>query len=225
MSNFSVYFLGRCRARWLLVTWVVTFMVAILTWNEGIEVPGSPNGALFTARLTVPLIGLLLHLWLIAPALASWEVVGVRRVRTMTALWVAGGVLLASAVLMSTIWFVTKAPASVVPGHFIGVDDLLSIQWPLAQNILVLAGLASLFVCMLGRPLGTAATIFTYLTFVIGGANTELYHLFPYFSHAFGIPVTHHPIAATLLPIVAVWLWVRTGGSSMLARKLDPRGA
>jgi hypothetical protein len=223
VSIVSVYFLGRCHPRWLLLTWVVTFLVAVLTWNEGIEVPGSPNGALVSARLTVPLIGLVIHLWLIAPAMATWEAVGVQRVRTMTAMWVAGGVLLASAVVLTTIWFVTKAPAPIVPGHFIGVDDLLSIQWPLAQNILVLAGIASLFVCIFGRSLGTAATVLTYITFVIGGANTEWYHLFPYFSHGFGIPVTQHPIAATLLPVVAVWAWARTGGSSAMARKLDPR--
>lgn len=222
-SSFSAYFLGRCHPRWLLFTWVLVFLLSLLTWNEALEVPGSANRTLISARLTVPLAGILAHLWLIAPAMATWEAVGLRRVRIMTALWAAAGVLLASTTVMTTIWFVTMAPPSFVPGHFTGVDDLLTVQWPLTQNILVLAGLASLFICTLGRPLGTAATILAYLVLVIGGASTEWYHLFPYFSHGFGIPVSHHPVAATLLPVIAAWMWFRTGGTSPMTRTLDPR--
>lgn len=219
----KLYFLGRCAPRWLVLNWVAVYLVMVLLWNASLEVPGSPNQAIFSARLSVPLVGMLAHLWLIAPAMASWEATGVRRVRALSAFWVAVGILLTAAALEFQLRYVTEAPQAMVPGYFIGIDDILGFRWPLLENVLILAGLAGIFVCLLGRPLGTCAALLTYVAFVIGGANTSWYHLFPYYSQAFGIPVTHHPIAAIALPILAVTLWTRTGGTAPLARKLDPR--
>jgi hypothetical protein len=206
-----------------VLNWATAYLLVVLLWNASLEVPGSPNHAIFTARLTVPLTGMLVHLWLIAPAMASWEATGVRRVRVLSAFWVAVGILLTIAAVEFQIRYVTEAPPAMVPGYFIGIDDILGARWPLLENMLVLAGLAGIFVCLLGRPLGTCAALLTYVTFVVGGANTSWYQLFPYFSHAFGIPVSHHPIPATVLPILAVTLWIRKGGTAPLARKLDPR--
>ena len=101
------YFLGRSQPRWLVVTWLATLTASILFWDQAMELPGAPNGAKLSARITVPLVGLLTHLWLVAPGMPSWERTAVRRVRLLNATAVCTGLLLAPAVVFATVTLVS----------------------------------------------------------------------------------------------------------------------
>ena len=96
------------------------------------------------------------------------------------------------------------------------------VRGPLVDNMLIVGAVAAITFCALGRPAGTAVTLTLYLVLIVTGASSAWHHVVPYFSDAFGIPISRHPLAAVTLVVVAVGMWVRLGTSSRLATRLDP---
>lgn len=219
----ELYFQGRGSPAWLATIWTVAFVASVLFWNVGMEIPGSENSATLTARLSIPFAASVASAWTMSPLMASWEVLSVPRVRRLSGAAVAIFVCLAVSALAFTVSWVTWAPASVVPGYFSGAEDLRFAFRPLVWNLFVLVGLAWAAVALFGRAIGTIIAIVGYLTLVVAGADLDFYHVVPYYSQAFGIPVTEHPIAAVAMSATAVGLWMKSGGATRSARKLDPR--
>lgn len=218
-----MFFRGRARATAHVGVWTAATGAGLLFWNGGIEVPGSPNAANVSARLTIPLLAALASACLATPRMPSWERTAIPRVGRLAAGVCLAGIVSAVASLTICVLFVAWAPDGAIPGYFVGAEDLLLVLRPLIWNTVLLSSIAFVFVACVGRGLGIIATIVAYILLVLLGANVTVFHLVPYYSQAFGIPVSEHPVAATSAATVAIFVWWRTGGASALARRLDPR--
>lgn len=164
---------------------------------------------------------ILLSAWCLAPKMASWEAVGVRSIRRLAA---AGAfVVLVTASLAQLLLFkmVTSLPDALVPG---GSSYTLEgygreIWYPVVANLLVIGGLAMLSVALLGRPVGSLVAGAAYGTLLYLSTMTSA--SVPYASYC-GADRGEPPwIAGGVASAAATIIWLRTGGATALAQRLD----
>lgn len=182
---------------------------------------GDDPGAAFLE--ICPVLTTVLVAALIAPKMATWEALGDRRVR-----WCAGAtataalsVLSATPVLVYAV--ITVLPHSAVPdAQSAAVDELtLGGFLPLVTNIMTVAGAAMIAVAALGRVLGAIVALVSYATlFWLSASGTT-----PVPYSALSPVNVERPtwLVSTIILVAAAVVWFRTGGSTDLSRRIDPR--
>lgn len=219
LASFRWYFRGRGPALWVIATWIAVPVLAVLTWDVYLEFPGVAGDTVLTARVSLPILGILVSVWLLTPALPSLDARGRPEIRVFGSVCILCVIAAAAASTALVVLWVTHAPSQFVPRDFVGDDDIRLLLWPLIDNVIVVGAAASLCFCAFGRSGGVLASVTVYVGLVMVGANPHWYQMVPYYSHGIGVPVTSHPVAAAALTFAGVLVWFRTSGSTMWTRE------
>lgn len=223
LASLRWFFRGRGSALLMIATWIAVPVLAVLSWDVYLEFPGVAGDTVLTARVTVPVLGVVVSMWLLTPSLPSLDVRGRQAIRVIGALTALVVIIAAAASVALVVLWVTHAPPELVPREFIGDDDIRPLLWPLVDNVIVVAAATAMCFCAFGRSVGAIASIAAYVVLVMVGANPNWYQLVPYYSHALGVPVSSHPLAAVVMTAAALAVWHRTSGSTTWGRAIEAR--
>lgn len=157
----------------------------------------------------------------VSPAMVSWTAFSTTRVRVLQAS-VAIVVLILASVSVFVVWVALRwLPNSLIPGGDVRTPDDVTIGQTasLSANIAFVGGISLSLIPLLGRPVGSAATVGVYIAVYATSSHVNLgYHQFCVAS-APQLNVTGAVISFAIA--FGVWLW--TSGSTRISRAyLDP---
>ncbi len=218
MADPHPFLVGRVVAT-LPVLAILTFVFSYLVWYATIDTDHC--GVAVPELLVVGFV--VTSACVLSPRMATWEALAVPQVRRLAAV-IAGAVLAVSAVTPMLLFLaVTRLPRGVVPrsGSF-ALDEIDAHVWfPLVANVMIVGSIAMIGVAHLGRVIGTVVSIATHAVLFWLSSTTKA--MTPYTalcSTETGAPVWFPAVA---LSITALVIWYRTGGSTPLAQRFDPR--
>lgn len=203
----------------LVPLFAVTYATAFLLWHAAISFDRCSVSLTELSAVASVIVGGCL----ISPKMATWEALSAPKVRLASGLIALAMLTSAATLPIGLSAAITHLPANTVPqSSSFDLDEITLGLWlPNVANILVVGTIGLVAVATLGRVVGVLASAITYVVLIWLSMDSHIMTPYtPLCSTDTGGPVW---VPATSLTIAAIAIWCRTGGSTVIARYLDPR--
>jgi hypothetical protein len=212
------YRLGR-NIGWVPVTVISAQLLAYTFWYASIS--GNTCGVGSVELLSV--VAVIAGSWMITPKMATWDALATSKVRRITA---GAATLLLSIAALTPL--AVYAAVNSLPAHFVPNSDRFdfgglgpSVWFPAVTNVLCIGSIALIGIAAFGRTIGTVGALTAYAALFGLSAATKIPA--PYVASCSTNTAGPAWVPASALSVVAVVVWHRTGGTTRVARRFDPR--